>query len=275
MIAKLATDEPKKFETFCRQFGDVLKEGLAEDPGNKERIAGLLRFHSTASQGDEADRSLAAYVEAAGQEQDKIFYLIADSLAVARSSPHLEIFRERKIEVLLLVDRIDEWMVQYLDEFSGKTLKDVSRGELGFDQVDGEAEKPAAAEADDALMQRLKQVLGERVGEVRASARLKKSAACLVLGEHDLGFQMRQVLKAAGQEAPESVPNLELNLAHPVVRRLAREADDADFERLGHIVFDQAVLAEGRKLEDPAAYMRRLDEFLLKLGLDDVVNGEK
>jgi molecular chaperone HtpG len=267
MIGKLAKDEPQKFETLFRQFGDVLKEGLAEDPANRERIASLLRFHSTASAGDEPDRSLEAYIETAGEEQDKIFYLIADSLSAARSSPHLEIFRERGIEVLLLVDRIDEWMVQHLSEFSGKTLKDIARGELGLDAAAEQAS--AAAPADAELMQRLKQVLGERVGAVRASARLKQSAACLVLGEHDLGFQMRQVLKAAGHDAPESVPDLELNLEHPLIRRLGREADAADFDRLGHIVFDQAVLAEGRHLDDPAAYMRRMDEFLLKLGLDE------
>ena len=234
-----------------------------------ERIAQLLRFHSTASAGDEADRSLEAYIEAAGEGQDKIFYLIADSLAAAKSSPHLEIFRDRGIEVLLLVDRIDEWMMQYLPEFSGRALKDVARGELGLDAAQDDAKSSAENETNGAFMQRLKTLLGERVGEVRASSRLKQSAACLVLGEHDLGFQMRQVLKAAGHEAPESVPDLELNLAHPLIRRLARETDDDDFGRLGRIVFDQTLIAEGRQLEDPASYMRRLDEFLLKLGLDN------
>jgi molecular chaperone HtpG len=271
MIGKLAADEPEKFSTFCSQFGEVLKEGLAEDPANKEQIAGLLRFHSTAAAGDVADRSLAQYIEDAAEGQETIYYLVADSLSVARSSPHLEVFREKGIEVLLLTDRIDEWMLQHLTEFDGRQLRDITRGELDLadeSKQDDSNEADKAAE-DDPLIARVSEVLADKVESVRASQRLRESPACLVLNEHDLGYQMREMLKAAGHDAPEGKPSLELNLDHPLIRRLGREKDEAGFERLALLVLDLATLAEGRQLADPAAYTRRLNEFLLALGLDD------
>ena len=265
MIGKLATDEPEKFATFQQEFGEVLKEGLAEDAENRERIAKLLRFHSTASDADVAERSLEQYIAAAGDAQDRIYYLVADSLSVARSSPHLEIFRDKGIEVLLLTDRIDEWMLQHLTEFEGKQLRDITRGELELDGKD-DADSP---ENDDPLLSRVSDVLGEKVESVRASTRLRESPACLVLSEHELGYQMREMLKAAGHAAPASKPSLELNLEHPLIRRLGREEDDESFARLALLVLDLASLAEGRQLEDPAAYTRRLNDFLLALGLDE------
>jgi molecular chaperone HtpG len=270
MIGKLAKDEPAKFETFCSQFAEVLKEGLAEDPANRERIAALLRFHSTAVEGDKAERSLEQYLADADDDQQEIYYLVADSLSVARSSPHLEIFKDRDIEVLLLTDRIDEWMLQHLTEFEGKRLRDVTRGELDLDGDGKNEDKGEAGDQDDPpLIARVAEVLGERVEAVRASRRLRESPACLVLSEHDVGFQMREMLKAAGHEAPDSRPSLELNLEHPLIRRLEREEAADDFERLALLVLDLATLAEGRQLDDPSAYTRRLNEFLLALGLDE------
>ena len=270
MIGKLAKDEPEKFESFCAQFGEVLKEGLAEDPANKERIAGLLRFHSTALEGDKPERSLEQYLENADDDQEEIYYLIADSLSVARSSPHLEIFKDRNIEVLLLTDRIDEWMLQHLTEYEGKRVRDVTRGELDLDSKDEkESDKDEEDQPEAPLIGRVSEVLGERVESVRASRRLRESPACLVLSEHDVGFQMREMLKAAGHEAPDSKPSLELNLEHPLIRRLEREENAGDFERLALLVLDLATLAEGRQLTDPAAYTRRLNDFLLALGLDE------
>ena len=190
---------------------------------------------------------------------------MADSLSVARSSPHLEIFRDKGIEVLLLTDRIDEWMLQHLTEFEGKQLRDITRGELEFEGKD-DADSP---QSDDPLLSRVSDVLGEKVESVRASTRLRESPACLVLSEHELGYQMREMLKAAGHAAPASKPSLELNLEHPLIRRLGREEDDESFARLALLVLDLASLAEGRQLEDPAAYTRRLNDFLLALGLDE------
>ncbi len=271
LIAKLAEKEPEKYQTFWQQFGEVLKEGLAEDPSNKDRIAKLLRFHSTVSEGDKPTRSLADYCAAQESEQKKIYYLVADSLSVARSSPHLEIFRERGIEVLLLVDRIDEWVLQYFTEFDGRPLKDVTRGELDLDAVDTAAkdQQDDTTGEDSPFIARVKEALGDQVDAVRVSHRLKESSACLVLGEDELGFQMREMLKAAGHEAPTGMPSLELNMEHPLVRRLSREESDDDFSRLALLVLDLARLAEGRQLEDPAGYTRRLNDFLLALGLDD------
>jgi len=265
MLEKLAVDEPEKYATFWREFGSVLKEGLAEDSANREQLAALLRFNSTASEGDTQDRSLQAYREKMADDQDSIYYVVAESLAVARSSPHLETLREKGIEVLLLTDRIDEWMVQYLTEFDGKPLRDISRGEL---DVGGDKAPVEPSAEHEELLQRVKAVLSDEIGEVRMSRRLKESPACLVLGAQDLGYQMREILKAAGHEAPESVPDLELNPEHSLIKRLAREKNEQDFDVLARLVLDQAFLSEGRTLRDPAAYVKRLNALLVKLGID-------
>ncbi|HEY8519590.1 MAG TPA: molecular chaperone HtpG [Gammaproteobacteria bacterium] len=266
MLERLASEDAEKYARFWKEFGAVLKEGLAEDPANRERIAALLRFNSTRSPGMEPDRSLAQYLADAKPDQKAIYYLVAESPAVARTSPHLEAFRDRGIEVLLLSDRLDEWVMQHLTEHQGKPFKDIRRGALSPEEL-GEA-RVVKAEPDKeqkALLKRVKQALRERVNEVRASERLKQSAACLALREHDLGYRMRELLVAAGHEVPATIPDLELNLGHPLVKRLEHENDDGRFERLALLLFDQAVLAEGRQLEDPAGFVSRLNELLAEL----------
>ncbi len=265
MLERLGKEAPDKYATFWREFGPVLKEGLAEDPANRERIAELLRFSSTRSAGDEEDRSLASYVEAMKPEQDVIYYLPSDSLTAARSSPHLEALRQRDVEVLLMTDRLDEWAMQFLPEYRGKPFKDVSRGSIDLSKLGGD--KPVAEPSRDEqqLLKRVKRVLRERVGEVRFSERLTESAACLVTGEDDLGVRMRELLKAAGHDAPDKAPNLELNPSHPLIKRLEAERDDGRFERLSLLLLDQATLAEGRPLEDPSAFVKRLNALLVEL----------
>jgi molecular chaperone HtpG len=263
MLERLADDQDN-YAKFWGEFGGLVKEGLVEDFANRDRLAKLLRFATTRSSGEQV-RSLKAYLEDAARDQRAIYYLIAESPIAARSSPHLEAFAERGIEVLLLTDRLDEWVMQNLTEYDGKPLKDVRRGEL--DLAGEAAAKPAESPRErQQLLKRVKQVLRERVDEVRVGTRLKKSAACLVLGEHDLGYQMRELLAAAGHKAPDSVPSLELNPEHPLVERLDRETDPKRFEHLALLLFEQAVLAEGRQLEDPAAFVTRLNELLAELG---------
>lgn len=266
MLERLAREEPAKYATFWREFGTVFKEGLAEDPANKERIAELLRFSSTKSEGDAEDRSLEAYVADLGPGQDEIYYLHAESPAAARSSPHLEVFRERGVEVLFLVDRLDEWLMQHLDAYREKPFKDIARGELDLRKLGAEPRVETELDKDDRdLLKRIKRVLRERVDEVRFSGRLSESASCLVIGEQDIGHQMRELLKVAGHEAPAALPSLELNPRHPLVKRLGRESDDARFERLARLLLDQATLAEGRQLDDPAGFVKRLNTLLADL----------
>ncbi len=266
VLDKLADDQDK-YATFWREFGALLKEGLVEDFANRDRLAKLLRFSTTKTAGDAQVRSLADYLGDAKPEQQALYYLIAESPTAARSSPHLEAFKERDIEVLLLTDRLDEWVMQHLTEYQGKPCRDVRRGVLDLPGGEGASEKKAEAldREQQQLLKRVKQVLRERVNEVRVGGRLRQSAACLVLNEHDLGYQMRELLAAAGHQAPATVPSLELNLEHSLVRRLDRESDPARFERLATLLFEQAVLAEGRQLDDPAAFVARLNELLTDL----------
>jgi molecular chaperone HtpG len=267
MLERLAEDR-EKYAKFWSQFGALLKEGLIEDFGNRERLTKLLRFSTTKTVGDEQGRSLDEYLADAQKDQQAIYYLIGESPVAARSSPHLEAFKERGIEVLLLTDRLDEWVMQHLTEHGGKPLKDVRRGVLELEPTEaGKAKVEAQDREQQALLKRVKQVLRERVDEVRVGGRLRQSAACLVLNEHDLGYQMRQMLSAAGHEAPAAIPSLELNLQHPLVRRLDGESDPVRFERLALLLFDQAVLAEGRQLDDPAAFVSRLNDLLADLGV--------
>lgn len=267
MLEKLASDEPEKYATFWKEFGPVLKEGLAEDQAHQKKIAELLRFNTTRSDGTAHDRSLAQYVQDALAEQKFIYYLLAESATAARSSPHIEAFRDSGVEVLLLSDRLDAWAIQHLAEFGGKELKDVSRGDLELPAAIGaERLRTEASKDDKHLLKRIKRALRDRVQEVRQSSRLKESAACIVLDDQDIGHQMRELLKAAGHEVPPSVPHLEVNLGHPLLKRLAAERDDAKLERLATLVLDQAILAEGRQLDDPAGFVRRLNEILTEIG---------
>ena len=264
MLGKLAAEEPDKYRTFWQEFGVAFKEGLAEDAGNREKIAALLRFNSTRSEDQEKDRSLDDYLEDAGDGQTAIYFLTAESPEAARNSPHLESLRERGIEVLLLSDRIDEWVMQYLTEYKGKSFKDVTRGELdpGSEEA-GKSIETELTKEQKHLLKRIKRVLRDKVDEVRMSDRLKESAACLVLGEQDLGFQMRELLKATGQELPETVPSLEINPTHPLVALLSGVGDGDRFDDLSWLLLEQATLIEGRPLEHPAAFVRRVNSLLL------------
>ncbi len=271
MLADLAKNDPEAYAKAWGEFGNVLKEGLAEDFANRERIAGLLRFTSTHDPDAGETVTLDTCRERMVEGQKSIYYLVADGADAARASPHLEVFRERGIEVLLLTDRIDEWVMQHLTEYDGVALKDVARGELdlsgaGGAGADGLAETREKEYRD--LVKRLKRALRDRVSEVRVSRRLTESPACLVIGEHDPGEQMRRILEATGQEVPDTRPALEINPGHPLVRRLDSAASDGRFEDLAHVLFDQAQLAEGRQLRDPGAFVARLNRLLLELDGD-------
>ncbi|QNH21803.1 molecular chaperone HtpG [Xanthomonas sp. GW] len=268
MLEKLAKDEPERYKSVWKNFGQVLKEGPAEDFANREKIAGLLRFASTHSGDAEHSVALADYVARMKDGQDKLYYLSGESYAQIKDSPHLEVFRKKGIEVLLLTDRIDEWLMSYLTEFDGKSFVDVARGDLDLGKLDSDEEKQAmeeAAKAKRGLVERIQQALGEDVSEVRVSHRLTDSPAILAIGQGDLGLQMRQILEASGQKLPESKPVFEFNPAHPLIEKLDAEADGERFGDLARVLFDQAALAAGDSLKDPAAYVRRLNKLLLEL----------
>lgn len=270
MLEKLAKNEPEQYKGFWKNFGQVMKEGPAEDFTNKEKIAGLLRFAST--QGDDGEQvvGLADYLARAKEGQDKIYYLTGETYAQVKNSPHLEVFRKKGIEVLLLTDRIDEWLMSYLNDFDGKSFVDVARGDLDLGNLDSEEDKKAAeevAKSKEGLVERLKTALGESVAEVRVSHRLTDSPAILAIGEQDLGLQMRQILEASGQKVPDSKPIFEFNPAHPLIEKLDNEQSDERFGDLSHILFDQAALAAGDSLKDPAAYVRRLNKLLVELSV--------
>ncbi len=262
MLEDLAQNQAEKFATFWKEFGQVLKEGVGEDYSNKERIAKLLRFASTHSDTADQNVTLSDYVARMKEGQDKIYYVTAETFAAAKSSPHLEFFRAKGVEVLLLSDRVDEWMLSYLTEFDGKPLQSVAKGALDLDKLADEAEKEEQAQQADAhkpLVERIKTTLGEQVKDVRITHRLTSSPACLVADEHDISGNLERMLKAAGQKGPGSKPILEINVKHPLLQRLEAQSDDARFTDLSHILFDQALLAEGGQLEDPAGFVQRLN----------------
>jgi len=268
MLSKLASNEPENYNKFWKEFGQVLKEGPAEDFANREKIAKLLRFASTHSDSTEQNQSLEEYVARMKEGQEKIYYIAAENYNTAKNSPHLEVFRKKGIEVLLLTDRVDEWLMSHLSEFDDKSLQDVGKGELDLGKLDTEEEKQAkekVAEQLKPLIERVKAVLTEQVAEVRITDRLTDSPACVVVAEHDMGAQMRRILEQAGQKVPDSKPILELNPDHPLVKKLELEPSESRFGDLAHILFDQANLAEGAQLQDPAAYVQRLNKLLLEL----------
>jgi molecular chaperone HtpG len=267
-LEKMAEEEQEQYQSFWDQFGKVLKEGPAEDYANKERIAGLMRFASTHNEKDEQTVSLADYIGRMQEGQEKIYYITADSPAAARFSPHLEVLKKKGIEVLLLSDRVDEWLVTSLLEFDGKSLQSVAKGELDLGELEDKAEKESSekeAEAHQDLLKRMQEVLGEAVKEVRASHRLTDSPACLVVEEHDMSANLARVLKSVGQDAPQTKPIMEINLSHPLLERLEKEGDEERFSDLSKVLFDQAQLAEGGQLDDPAAFVRRLNSLMLNL----------
>ena len=265
MLGKLAKGDD--YSGFWKEFGTVLKEGPAEDMANQEKIAKLLRFSTTHTDSEEQDQSLEQYVARMQDKQDKIYYVVAENFNTAKHSPHLEVFRKKGIEVLLLSDRVDDWLMNHLREFDSKPLQDVARGALDLD-VDSEeekAEQEKIASESEGLVERMSKALESKVSEVRVTHRLTDSAACLVVGEFDMGAQMRRIMESAGQEVPDSKPILEINPGHPLVTMLDAEPDEDRFEDLANIVFDQSQLAEGGQLEDPAAYVSRLNKLLVQL----------
>jgi molecular chaperone HtpG len=268
MLSKLAKEEPDKYATFWKEFGAVLKEGPAEDSSNRDRISKLLRFASTHANVATQDVALDDYVSRMKPGQEAIFYVIADNFGAAKSSPHLEVLRSKGIEVLLLSDRVDEWLTDHLHEFEGKKFKNVARGDLDLGTVQTDEEKKVQqtlSKEHEALIERLKQGLGERVSDVRVTARLAESPACLVLGEHDMGAQMRRILEAAGQKAPSAKPVLEINPTHPLLKRIDATTATEPFADLAMLLFEQATLADGGQLEEPAAFVQRLNRLLLAM----------
>lgn len=268
LLEDLADNQKDKYAAFWKEFGQVLKEGVGEDLANQERIARLLRFHSTAAEAEAAEVSLADYVSRMKPGQDKIYYITADTLSAARNSPHLEVFKKKGIEVLLLADRVDEWVSNSLTEFDGKALQSVAKGELDLGALEDEADKQAQHQAEEAarpMIDRIAGVLGDKVKEVRATARLTDSPACLVVGEHDMSAHLERLLKSVGQEVPVIKPTLEINPDHVLLKRLADEQDESRAADMAEVLYDQALLAEGGKLDDPAAFVKRVNRLLLEL----------
>jgi len=268
LVEDLAANQPDKFTTFWREFGRAFKEGVGEDHANRERIAKLLRFASSHNDTDVQTVSLADYVSRMKEGQEKIYYITADTFAAAKNSPHLEIFRKKGIEVLLMYDRVDEWVTSHLHEFEGKSLQSVAKGDLDLGKLADEEEKKEqereAGELKD-LTDRIARVLGERVKEVRVTHRLTSSPACLVADQYGMSSNLERLLKAAGQNVPTTKPILEINPRHPLVERLKVESAGARFDDLASVIFDQALLAEGGQLDDPASFVRRLNELMLSM----------
>jgi molecular chaperone HtpG len=273
ILEKMTKDEPEKYATFWKNFGNVLKEGPAEDYANREKIAKLLRFASTHNDMPEQNVSLDEYIARMKPEQKKIYYVTADNFNAAKASPHLEIFRKNNIEVLLLSDRIDEWLVSHLNAYEGKTLQSVAKGDINLDEIiaaenpeQKEQQKQAEEKAKqdfDNVIKEVKQILADQVKEVRLSHRLTNSPACVVADENDMGSQLQRLLKAAGQDIGEIKPIFELNPTHPLLQKLKDEVDGDKFKELVHILFDQSILAEGGSLKDPASFVQRLNKMLL------------
>ena len=268
MLQKMATNEADDYQKFWGEFGQVIKEGPVEDQQNADKLARLLRFASTHADSASQDQSLSDYVARAGEGQDKIYYVLGDNFETVSASPHLEQLREKGLEVLLLYDRIDPWMVDQLPEFEGKTFQDVGRGQLALPDSDGELSQKAMNDENKPLMKKIRKTLQDRVEAVNISQRLVNSPACVVTGEQDLPPQLRRMLEASGQELPESKPILEINIDHPLVGRLSAEADDTRFRELSNIVLDHALLAEGSQLSNPAEYVRRINQLLVEIGTD-------
>lgn len=268
MLAKIKKKDAEIYQTFWQEFGQVLKEGPAEDPKNREKIADLLLFATTHTGDAKQDQSLSDYVSRMQENQKKIYYITSETHNTAKNSPHLEVFRKKGLEVLLLSDRVDEWLMNHLMEYDGKQFQDITKGKLDLGELDSEEDKKQQEKADEEakpLLERVTKSLGEKVSEVRTTNRLTDSPACIAVGEFDMNLQMRKILEAAGQAVPDSKPIFELNLEHPLVKRLDEESDEDRFDELAAVLFDQANLAEGGQLDDPGTFIRRLNKLLLDL----------
>ncbi len=271
-LENMAKNEPDEYAGFWDTFGNVLKEGPAEDFANREKIAKLLRFASTHNDSDAQTVAFDDYLGRMKPEQEKIYYITADSYAAARNSPHLELFKKKGIEVLLMSDRVDEWLMSHLTEYDGKPLVSVAKGELDLGNLEDKEEQEKIKQAEESykdLLQRMQDTLGEQVKEVRVSHRLTDSPSCMVVEQHDMAVSMQKILKQAGHQLPEIKPILEVNPDHPLVKRLNDEADEKRFEDWTRILFDQALLSEGGQLDDPAAFVSRMNELLLLMTGDD------
>ncbi len=269
LLEKMAKNDKEKYQKFWNEFGKAMKEGPGEDFANKEQIAKLLRFSSTHDDVEEQKITLEDYVSRMKDGQEAIYYITADSFTAAKNSPHLEVFRKKGIEVLLLSDRVDEWLVNGLQEFDGKKLQSVAKGELDLSNFDSEEDKKEQKKAEkkaSSVIKHLKEVLGEKVEDVRVSHRLTSSPSCIVLNEQDMALYMQNLMKQAGHEMPSSKPVLEINPTHPLIKRMEKETDDDQFADWAEILFDQALLAEGAQLEDPAGFVNKLNKLMLKMG---------
>ena len=267
MLSKMANKQPDDYIRFWDTFGAVLKEGPAEDFTNREKIADLLRFATTRDDESAQRISLKQYVEAMKDDQQSIYYVVAENHATAKNSPHIEALRKQGVEVLLLSDRVDEWLMSHLAEYDGKPLRDVAKGEWdeSADDEDAKQALEAAEKASESLIERMQGVLSDRVAGIRPTTRLTSSPACLTVAEHEMGAQMRRIMEAAGQEMPETKPTMEINVEHPLLQRLDQESDEERFADLAQVLLDQAALAEGSVLEDPATYVARLNKLLVEM----------
>jgi molecular chaperone HtpG len=266
LLESMAKEKPEDYTTFWNAFGNVFKEGLAEDLSNREQIAGLLRFASTRLDSSAQSVSLEDYLRNAKTGQDRIYYLTSDSYAVAKNSPHLEALRQQGVEVLLMYDRADEWMMQYLREFSGKQLVSVAKGDLDLGGLSTEEEKKRVEQARETakdMVERVKKALGDRVQTVRATTRLTDSPACVVLSEHEMALHMQRLMRQSGHDIPAGKPVLEINAQHPLLERM-RTQTDAEFESWALLLLEQAILAEGGQLEDPAGFVKRMNTLLMQ-----------
>ena len=268
LLDKMAKNEKDDYQKFWNEFGKVIKEGPGEDLANKKQIAKLLRFSSTESDSEEQTVTLEDYISRMKDEQEEIFYITAETFASAKNSPHLEIFRKKGIEVLLLSDRVDEWLVSGLQEFDGKKLQSVAKGELDLSKFETEDDKKAQVKVEEkagSIIKHLKEVLGDKVEDVRVSHRLTSSPSCIVLNEQDMALYMQNLMKQAGHDMPTNKPVLEINPTHPLIERMEAETDDDQFGDWADILFDQALLAEGGQLEDPAGFVSKLNKLMLKM----------
>jgi molecular chaperone HtpG len=265
MLDKMSAKEAEDYAKFWKEFGQVLKEGAVEDFANKEKLAKLLRFSTTHGGSDKQDQSLTDYVSRMKEGQEKIYYILADNYATAAASPHLEQLRDKGVEVLLLTDRIDPWLVDGLAEFEGKSLQDVSRAQLDLPDGAGDITSSALNDEHKPLLKKIKRALKDRVDAVNVSQRLVESPACVVSSDEEMSPQIRRMLEASGQKIPESKPILEINVSHPLLERMQAEGDDNRFGELSKIVLDHALLAEGSQLDDPAEYVKRMNNLLLEM----------
>jgi molecular chaperone HtpG len=267
LLEELATNDKEKYATFWKEFGKVLKEGAIEDGGNREQIARLLRFSSTHGDDEKQDVTLSDYVSRMRPDQEKIYYLAADSFAAARSSPHLEIFRKKGIEVLLLYERIDEWLVMHLGEFDKKALQSVTTAELELGKLEtaeDKVEREQEAKQHEVFLQRVQKILADKIKEARVSHRLTTSPVCLVTDAHQLSANLERILKSVGQDVPAGKPILEVNAQHPIIKRVMAQTDEVRFNDWAHVLLDQAVLSEGGQLQDPVGFVQRLNSLLLE-----------